>query len=88
MNRYICDHCRKEEPPADNYVPPGWFSLNRRYDPTQAGRGVPETQHFCSPACGASYFRTLQEREPTTRLAAVLAADTTAAIEPDPLRLQ
>lgn len=64
MNRYICDTCHRQEAPVDNYVPHGWFSVSRRYDPKHPTLAAPgDQQHFCSAACSVTYLRAVADAE-------------------------
>ena len=55
---YTCDACAVEQPHQDGFEPRGWFSMAQRWD---GGDGpIPQTKHFCSPACAITYLRTLE----------------------------
>jgi hypothetical protein len=59
MQRFICDHCRKEAPPEAGYEPPLWYTLYQRYDPSgKTPRLITEAVHLCSPACLVAFMLT------------------------------
>jgi hypothetical protein len=44
VNAYICDNCKRQEPPTPyGSIPNRWYTVT--------GGSPYETRHFCSPAC-------------------------------------